>query len=114
MDNVKDAADKAASVVDRGVSDAVQLATHTAQDVLSRGSELWDTAKVSERGTPLPVLCLESFPAEPAAAAAVQREREPECQQQIHDVQYTHTRCVCSTPGQLQQSHLVSRVHQVT
>lgn len=46
MDNVKDAADKAASVVDKGVSEAVQLATHTAQDLLARGSEVWDTAKV--------------------------------------------------------------------
>jgi hypothetical protein len=46
MDNVKDVADKAASVVDKGVSDAVQVATHTAQDLLARGSEIWDTAKV--------------------------------------------------------------------
>lgn len=46
MDNVKDAADKAASVVDKGVSEAVQLATHTAQDLVARGSEIWDTAKV--------------------------------------------------------------------
>jgi hypothetical protein len=46
MDNVKDAADKAASVVDKGVSGAVQVATHTAQDLLVRGTEIWDTAKV--------------------------------------------------------------------
>jgi hypothetical protein len=46
MDNVKDAADKAASVVDKGVSEAVQIATHTAQDLLVRGTEIWDTAKV--------------------------------------------------------------------
>jgi hypothetical protein len=46
MDNVKDVADKAASVVDKGVSEAVQVATHTAQDLLARGSEMWDTAKV--------------------------------------------------------------------
>lgn len=46
MDSVREAADKAAGVVDKGVSEAVQLTTHTAQDLLSRGSELWDTAKV--------------------------------------------------------------------
>lgn len=48
MDNVKDAADKAAGMVDKGVSEAVQLATHTAQDLLARGSEIWDTAKVCD------------------------------------------------------------------
>ena len=46
MDSVREAADKAAGVVDKGVSEAVQLATHTAQDLLTKGSGLWDTAKV--------------------------------------------------------------------
>lgn len=56
MDNVKDAADKAVSVVDKGASEAVQLATHTAQDVLARGSEVWDIAKVGVWGCAEPLL----------------------------------------------------------
>lgn len=51
MDNVKDAADKAVGVVDKGVSGAVQLATHTAQDLLARGSEVWDTARSHSEAT---------------------------------------------------------------
>jgi hypothetical protein len=56
MDNVKDAADKAVGVVDKGVSGAVQLATHTAQDLLARGSEVWDTARVRRAAAQDPCL----------------------------------------------------------